>query len=61
MVWAKDLGGNWKKQKAIEEHEEDIHDFIDSLIAESRKNDELIDWETAKSNLKATGKLWAIK
>ncbi len=43
--------------KTIEEHEEDVHDFIDTLSAESRKNDELIEWETAKSDLKAAGKL----
>jgi len=43
--------------KTIEEHEEDIHDFIDTLIAESRKDDEQIDWEEAKSQLKASGKL----
>ncbi|HEY2581157.1 MAG TPA: hypothetical protein VGI43_05105 [Mucilaginibacter sp.] len=39
--------------KTIEEHEEDVHDFIDTLIAESRKNDELIDWEKAKDDLKS--------
>jgi hypothetical protein len=43
--------------KTIEEHEEDVHDFIDTIIAESRKNDELIDWEKAKSDLKSAGKL----
>lgn len=37
--------------KTIEEHEDDVHDFIDTLIAESRKNDELIDWEKAKQDL----------
>ncbi|MGZ3777535.1 MAG: hypothetical protein ACXVI9_08045 [Mucilaginibacter sp.] len=43
--------------KTIEEHEDDVHDFIDTLIAESRKNDELIDWEKAKKDLKSAGKL----
>ena len=43
--------------KAIEDHEEDVHDLIDTLIAESRKSDELIDWEKAKSDLKTAGKL----
>ncbi|HVS93949.1 MAG TPA: hypothetical protein VHE59_18050 [Mucilaginibacter sp.] len=43
--------------KTIEEHEEDVHDFIDTIIAESRKNDELIDWEKAKMDLKSAGKL----
>ncbi|MFB9843249.1 hypothetical protein [Mucilaginibacter ginsenosidivorans] len=37
--------------KTIEQHEEDVHDLIDTLIAESRKNDELIDWEKAKEDL----------
>jgi hypothetical protein len=44
--------------KVIEEHEDDVHDFIDSIIAGSRKNDELIDWEKAKNDLKSAGKLW---
>ncbi|HTI61002.1 hypothetical protein [Mucilaginibacter sp.] len=43
--------------KTIEEHEDDVHDFIDALIAESRKDDEMIDWEKAKEDLKSTGKL----
>lgn len=43
--------------RTIEEHEEEVHDFIDALIAESRKNDELIDWEKAKEDLKSAGKL----
>ncbi|HEY4322955.1 MAG TPA: hypothetical protein VGN20_03185 [Mucilaginibacter sp.] len=43
--------------KTIEEHEEDVHDFIDALIAESRKNDELIDWEKAKEDLKSADRL----
>lgn len=43
--------------KTIEEHEDDVHDFIDTVIAESRKNDELIDWEKAKKDLKSAGKL----
>lgn len=34
--------------KTIEDHEEEIHDFIDVLIAESRKGNEKIDWEEAK-------------
>jgi len=43
--------------KTIEQHEEDVHDLIDTLIAESRKNDELIDWEKAKEDLRSAGKL----
>ena len=38
--------------KTIEKDEESIHEFIDVLVAESRKNDELIDWEEAKRSLK---------
>lgn len=43
--------------KTIEKNEESIHEFIDVLVAESRKNDELIDWEDAKRKLKKAGKL----
>ncbi len=43
--------------KVIEENEESIHELIDVLSAESRKNDKLIDWETAKKQLKKLGKL----
>lgn len=38
--------------KTIEKDEESIHEFIDVLVAESRKNDKLIDWEEAKRQLK---------
>ena len=43
--------------KTIEKHEEEVHEFIDVLIAESRKGDEQISWEEAKKQLKAEGKL----
>jgi hypothetical protein len=43
--------------KNIEKNEEEIHEFIDVLIAESRKDDELIDWEVAKKRLSKKGKL----
>ena len=43
--------------KAIENHGEEIHEFIDVLVAESRRNDETISWEDAKKHLKAKGKL----
>lgn len=43
--------------KTIEQNEESIHELIDILSAESRKNDKLIDWETAKKQLKKSGKL----
>lgn len=55
-------GNNHKKSvvidlKDIEKNEEEIHEFIDVLVAESRKNDELINWEDAKKQLKKKGKL----
>ena len=43
--------------KDIEKNEEEIHEFIDVLVAESRKNEELISWEDAKKALKKKGKL----
>jgi hypothetical protein len=43
--------------KTLEKDEESIHEFIDVLVAESRKNDKLIDWEDAKRQLKKAGKL----
>ncbi len=43
--------------KTIEKNEESIHEFIDVLVAESRKNDKLMDWEDAKRKLKKAGKL----
>ncbi len=43
--------------KAIEEREEEVLEFIDVLIAESRKGDEQISWEEAKRQLKRKGKL----
>lgn len=43
--------------KLIEENDEEIHDLIDALVAESRKDDETISWEEAKKELKKKGKL----
>lgn len=43
--------------KTIEQHEEEVHDFIDVLIAESRKNDASVTWEYAKKTLKRKRKL----
>ena len=42
---------------AIKKNEEEIHEFIDTLVAESRKNDEMVDWEEAKKRLRKKGKL----
>ncbi len=43
--------------KTIEQNEEEIHEFIDVLIAESRKDDEKISWSSAKKILKKKGKI----
>lgn len=43
--------------KTIEEREEEVHEFIDVLIAESRRGDESISWEDAKKQLRKKGKL----
>ncbi len=43
--------------KTIEKHDEEVHEFIDVLVAESRKNDEKIGWADAKKILKKKGKL----
>ena len=43
--------------KTIEEKDEEVHEFIDVLVAESRKNDKLISWEAAKKHLKSQGRL----
>jgi hypothetical protein len=43
--------------KTIEQHEEEVHEFIDVLIAESRKDDDVISWEDAKKQLSKKGRL----
>ena len=43
--------------KNIDKNEEKIHEFIDVLVAESRKNDKPVDWEVDKKLLKKKGKL----
>jgi hypothetical protein len=42
--------------KTIEQHEEEVHEFIDILVAESRKNDEKMSWEDAKKLLNRKSK-----
>lgn len=37
--------------------EEEVHELIDVLVAESRAEDELVDWEKAKEQLRGQGKL----
>jgi len=43
--------------KTLEKHQEAVEDFLDIVIAESRKEDEVINWEVAKKELKKAGKL----
>ena len=43
--------------KTIEENEDAVHEFIDVLIAESRKDDEAVSWDEAKKHLAKKGKL----
>ncbi|MEP7171753.1 MAG: hypothetical protein ABI855_20435 [Bacteroidota bacterium] len=43
--------------KAIEENAEKVYEAIDVLVAESRRNDGTVDWETAKKQLRKKGKL----
>lgn len=43
--------------KTIERNNEDVHELIDVLVAESRQNDEVISWEEAKKELHKKGKL----
>jgi len=42
---------------SIEEREEEVHEFIDLLVAESRRNGETVSWETAKKQLQKKHKL----
>ena len=43
--------------KTIESKNEEVHEYLDVLIAESRKNEPVMDWQTAKKQLKKAGKL----
>lgn len=43
--------------QTIHDHEDEVHDLIDALIAESRKGEDTVDWEEAKSYLKSKGRL----
>lgn len=43
--------------KTIKKYQDQIHDFIDALIAESRKGEETISWKELKTQLKKKGKL----
>ncbi len=43
--------------KTIEQHQEDVEDFLDIIIAESRKDEPKRSWEEVKKSLKKKGKL----
>ena len=43
--------------KTIEKHPEDVEDFLDGIIAESRKDEPKRSWEDVKKSLKKKGKL----
>jgi len=43
--------------KTIEQHQEEIEDFLDVIIAESRKDEPKRSWEEVKKSLKKKGKL----
>ncbi len=38
--------------KILEEKDEEVQEYIDVLVAESRKDDELISWDKVKEQLK---------
>lgn len=42
---------------AIAGQEEELQELIDVLVAESRKDNELVDWQKAKEELRLQGKL----
>ena len=41
----------------IEKHRDEVEEMLDVIVAESRKDDEMIPWEKAKAMLKKAGKL----
>jgi hypothetical protein len=41
----------------VERKREELDDLLDLLVAESRKDDEMIPWEKAKAMMKKSGKL----
>lgn len=43
--------------KTIEQHQEQVEDFLDVIIAESRKGEPKRNWEDVKKSLKKKGKL----
>jgi hypothetical protein len=45
------------KLKTIEQHQEEIEDLLDVIIAESRKDEPKRGWDDVKKSLKKKGKL----
>jgi len=43
--------------KTIEQHQEEVEDLLDVIIAESRKDEPKRSWEEVKKSLKKKGKL----
>lgn len=43
--------------KTLGKHQDEIEDILDVIVAENRKDDEDISWNTAKKELKKAGKL----
>ncbi len=43
--------------KTIEQHQEDLEDFFDGILAESRKDEEKVPLDVVLSNLQNSGKL----
>jgi len=43
--------------KTIEQHQEDVEDLLDVIVAESRKEEPKRSWEDVKKSLKKKGKL----
>ncbi|MFM7487679.1 MAG: hypothetical protein ACKO13_12275 [Cytophagales bacterium] len=43
--------------KTLQRFDEQIEDLLDAIIAESRRDEPTISWETVKKNLRKKGKL----
>ncbi|MFZ1692252.1 MAG: hypothetical protein WAT74_03555 [Flavobacteriales bacterium] len=43
--------------EVVERKREELEEMLDLLVAESRKDDEMVPWEKAKGMLKKAGKL----
>lgn len=43
--------------KTIEQHPEELEDFLDTIVAESRRNEPKRNWDDVKKSLKKKGKL----